>query len=321
LIRIKGAARGERIFRAVTSIVIPPHGGAAAARFGPTHRVPAGRRMAAPPPPETALLELTSECNYRCGFCPHAASREPRGEMRWPLYVRIVGEMVDAGVEELGLHFRGEPFLCDWLEEAIELAKARGMAHVHVATNGSLATPARVHGCFEAGLDALIFSVDIADGAQFAATGADDTGLLGDAVANLKAARRIRDHGRHGCALYASSLRYSDAQQRRLLPILAEILPYVDEHYWRTLYMSGALAPPGPAAPIPCWSLFTQAHVTFDGRLAACGFAPGEAWAMADLGVTPFVDAWNCDAFRRLRATHLRGEVERLPCGSCVACP
>ena len=38
---------------------------------------------------------------------------------------RIVREMREAGVEELGVFYLGESFLCPWLAEAIRYAKAR----------------------------------------------------------------------------------------------------------------------------------------------------------------------------------------------------
>src|SRR6476661_7136567 len=71
------------------------------------------------PAPRSVKIELTSQCNYRCGFCAHRLRLKDRGEMRWPLYTRLVGELVDAGVEELGLFFIGESFMCDWLADAV----------------------------------------------------------------------------------------------------------------------------------------------------------------------------------------------------------
>ena len=113
----------------------------------PTHRTPF------PPAPRAVKIELTSQCNYRCGFCAHRLRLKNRGEMAWPLYTRLVGEMVDAGVEELGLFFIGESFMCDWLPDAIAFAKDRGIRYAFLTTNGSLATPERVRACMDAGLD------------------------------------------------------------------------------------------------------------------------------------------------------------------------
>src|SRR4051812_44448780 len=129
--------------------------------------IPERYRAASLPAPRAAKIELTSQCNYRCGFCAHRLRMKQRGEMDMPFFERIVAEMVDAGVEELGVFYIGESFMCEWLPDAIAYAKGRGIRYVFLTTNGSLATPARVSGCMRAGLDSLKFSMNNADEAQF----------------------------------------------------------------------------------------------------------------------------------------------------------
>ena len=118
--------------------------------------------------------------------------------------------------------------------------------------------------------------------------------------------------------------------------LVDEIRPYVDEHYWLPLYgMSGAAKAAGwkpkpgnpgrldnmRAEPLPCWAVFTEAHVTADGMLAACCFGTGldGDLAMADLKTTPFADAWNSASFQTLRAAHLAKDVTGTACESCAA--
>lgn len=289
------------------------------------------------PAPRAVKIELTSQCNYRCGFCAHRLRMKKRGEMDRAFYERIVGEMADAGVEELGMFYIGESFMCDWLPEAIDFAKGRGMKYVFLTTNGSLATPERVKACMEAGLDSLKFSMNNADEQQFVEVAAVKPRLFRDAIANLKAARRVRDEGNYACGLYASSIQYDGGQQARMERLVEEILPYVDEHYWLPLYSMGALATQReqelgyrPIAgnqgrigalrePLPCWSAFTEGHITHDGKLSACCFDAGDKWVMADLKKVGFLDGWNSEAFQGLRRAHLRKDVSGTICESCVA--
>jgi len=130
-------------------------------------RIPPAYLKAELPAPRAVKIELTSQCNYRCGFCAHRLRMKKRGEMDMAFFERIVGEMVDAGVEELGVFYIGESFMCEWLPDAIAHAKRRGIRYVFLTTNGSLATPARVSECMRAGLDSLKFSMNNADAAQF----------------------------------------------------------------------------------------------------------------------------------------------------------
>jgi MoaA/NifB/PqqE/SkfB family radical SAM enzyme len=300
-------------------------------------RIPADYQQAVLPAPRAVKIELTSQCNYRCGFCAHRLRMKTRGEMDWDFYQRIVGEMVDAGVEELGMFYIGESFMCDWLPEAIRFAKKRGISYVFLTTNGSLATPEKVDACMAAGLDSLKFSMNNADESQFKVITQVKPALFRASLSNLKAARDVREKGGHKCGLYASSIRYDGEQQEKMQVLVDEIKPHVDEHYWLPLYSMGSDATKReeelgyrPIAgnqgrigalrdPLPCWSAFTEGHITYDGKLSACCFDAGDKWIMADLNDVPFMEGWNSQAFQDLRAAHLRKDVKGTICESCVA--
>ena len=294
-------------------------------------------RHAELPAPRAVKIELTSQCNYRCGFCAHRLRMKDRGEMDPAFYERVVGEMVDAGVEELGMFYIGESFMCDWLPEAIAFAKKRGIKYVFLTTNGSLATPERVKACMAAGLDSLKFSMNNADEEQFVQIAAVKAKLFRDAIENLKAAWAVREEGGYKCGLYASSIQYDGVQQEKMLDLVKELRPYVDEHYWLPLYSMGSMTTQReeelgyrPIAgnqgrvgalrePLPCWSVFTEGHITHDGKLSACCFDAGDKWIMANLNEVPFQEGWNSKAFVDLRAAHLRKDVTGTICESCVA--
>jgi MoaA/NifB/PqqE/SkfB family radical SAM enzyme len=298
----------------------------------------APRYMAAQlPAPRAVKIELTSQCNYRCGFCAHRLRMKDRGEMDRAFYERVVGEMADAGVEELGMFYIGESFMCDWLPEAIEYAKHRGMRYVFLTTNGSLATPQRVDACMKAGLDSLKFSMNNADEAQFVEIAAVKAKLFRDSISNLKKARAVRDSGGYNCGIFASSIQYDGAQQVRMQALVDEIRPFVDEHYWLPLYSMGSMTTQReeelgyrPIAgnqgrvgalrePLPCWSAFTEGHITHDGKLSACCFDAGDKWVMADLKEVGFMQGWNSESFVKLRHAHLAKDVKGTICEDCVA--
>jgi MoaA/NifB/PqqE/SkfB family radical SAM enzyme len=287
--------------------------------------------------PKSVKIELTSQCNYRCGFCAHRLRQKGRGEMSWPLFTDLVGQMADAGVEELGFFFIGESFMVDWLPDAIEYAWKRGIDYTFLTTNGSLAFPERVEACMKAGLHSLKFSMNNADEAQFKQVAQVKGKLWRDSIANLKAAKKIRDEGGYRCKLYASSIQYDGAQQARMQALVDEIRPFVDETYWLPLYSMGSQATEREAElgykpiagnqgrvgalrqPLPCWSAFTEGHITYDGKLSACCFDAGDKWVMADLKEVPFMEGWNSVAFQELREAHLRKDVTGTICESCVA--
>lgn len=294
------------------------------------------------PAPKSVKIELTSRCNYRCGYCAHRLRMKGRGDMDWNFYTRIVREMREAGVEELGVFYIGESFLCDWLPDAIQYAKDVGFPYVFCTTNGSLCTPEFTQSVMEAGLDSLKFSLNYADEEQFEQIANVKPEYFQEALDNVRTTKNVRDFVRrttgHRCGLYASSIMYDGSQQAKMERMVTEnVEPYVDEFYWLPLYSMGSLAVERekelgfrPTAgnqgrvgalrePLPCWSVFTEGHITREGRLSACCFDAGDKWIMADLNEVSFMDGWNSEAFQTLRAAHLKKDVTGTICEACVA--
>ena len=300
-------------------------------------RIPPEFRSPTPPAPPSVKIELTARCDFQCFYCATGAKLRDKGEIDWDFYTRILREMRDAGVEELGVFYLGESFLYKRLPEAIAYAKREvGFPYVFLTTNGRMARPDRLRAVFEAGLDSLKFSFNYADAAQckeITNVDAYDT-----VVAHIKAAREVRDavaeETGHRCGLYASSIHYDGAQQDRMKTAVAEIAPYVDQHYWLPLYGQAGLTAGSrgtqPVAgnigradnmrdPLPCWALFTEGHITYDGHLAACCFDHDGRFNMGDLTKTSFLEAWHSEPFQALRAANLAEDVAGTACEQCVA--
>ncbi len=248
--------------------------------------------------------------------------------------MRIVGQLRSLGVQHLGLFYINEPFLCDWLPDAIRIAKRDfGYPYVFLTSNGLAATPDRVRSCFEAGLDSLKFTLNFHSPSQLAATCNAGPDAYDAILAHIASARGVRDdvarRSGHHCRLSASSLMYDSTQRDLLASSLEMIESSVDEHYWLPFLGRRDLAPggtqPAPGAgdgllrkPVPCWSLFTEAHVCANGHLSACCLDPSPRFDMGDLARMPFESAWNGEAFRNLRRAHLNGDIVGTACAQCI---
>jgi len=311
------------------------------ASFGITQRIDAITQISPqylrfdPPCPRSVKIELTARCDLNCFFCATAKRLRTRADMAWELFTRVVREMRDCGVEELGVFYLGESMLCDWLEDAIAYAKQDcGYPYVFLTTNGRLANAERVKGCMAAGLNSLKFSFNNADAEQFQ----EVTRVRGRdfhvIVENIKAARRVRDEGGYGCGLYASSIQYDGEQLKKMELAVDEIRSSVDEHYWLPLYGQAGLTSgergtkpiagnPGRIGalrpPLPCWAVFTEGHVTYDGRLSACCFDHDGRFSMGDLTREHFMDAWHSVPFQKLRRAHIAKTVQGTACERCIA--
>jgi hypothetical protein len=286
------------------------------------------------PAPKSCKIEITANCNYKCKFCVKSIQPD-NSHMDRKFFSRVIRELRQAGVEELGLFYIGESFTCKWLPEAIREAKEVGFPYVFLTTNGSAATPERVYDCMKAGLDSLKFSINFYDSEQLADVAQVSGKFWSKAINNLKSARHVRDENDFKCGIYASSIAFDGEQGVKMREVVSDIEPFVDEFYWLPLYgMSGASKnagwkpqPGNPGRldamrpPLPCWAVFTEAHITASGKLAACCFGTGSDGdlVMADLTKVSFKDGWNSLEFQELRKAHLAEDVSKTACASCAA--
>lgn len=295
------------------------------------------RRVAAPPCPKSVKIELTARCNFNCSFCATGYKLRDKRDMDWAFYLRLLKELKREGVEEVGMFYLGESFILPWLPDAIKAAKDEGIEYVFLTTNGSLCTSEKVNECMAAGLDSLKFSLNYADEDQFVSIAQVKKSLFADMVKNIKEARRIRDEGGYDCGLYGSYIRYDGQQGERMKAMVDEIEPFLDEVYALPLYSQADLVSldekdrgweirggnPGRAdnmrPAVPCWSLFTEGRVSFDGHVSACCFDHDGRFRMGSLNDMSFMEAWNSEKFQKLRQAHLDGTVSETVCKDCVS--
>jgi radical SAM protein with 4Fe4S-binding SPASM domain len=260
--------------------------------------------------------------------------------MNFELFKRVTREMREAGVEEIGVFYLGESFMNPrLLVDCISYVKQElNFPYVFLTSNASMAFSEAVEECMKAGLDSLKWSCNAADKDQFEKIMAVSGKLFYRALDNIRGAWEVRQAGGYKTGLYASSIKYDGEQFTKMEKLLAtHVRPFVDQHYWLPLYSMGAFAVQReeelgyrPTAgnqgrlealrePLPCWSAFTEGHVTADGKLSACCFDANSNWTMGDLTQLSFTEAWNSEQFVKLREAHLLRDVTGTVCERCIA--
>ncbi len=322
-------------------------------RIDNTTKIPPQYLNAVLPAPKSVKIEISPRCNYRCGFCAlRTREVQPKWDMDFGLFKRVTREMREAGVEEIGVFYLGESFMNPrLLVDCIAWLKGElGMPYVFLTSNASMAFPEVVEECMKAGLDSLKWSVNAANKNQFEKIMGVAGKLFYTALDNVKSAWEVRKRGGdktglYACkrggyqtGLYASSIKYDGEQLLKMEALLNErVRPYVDQHYWLPLYSMGAFAVQRehelgyrPTAgnqgrigalrePLPCWSAFTEGHITAEGKLSACCFDATANWTMGDLTKLSFMEAWNSAPFVKLREAHLKKDVRGTVCENCIA--
>lgn len=136
--------------------------------------------------PPSVNFHLWEPCNMRCRFC-FATFQDvkqtvlPRGHLPRDQSLAVVGQLAAAGFDKITFA-GGEPTLCPWLGELIELAKQRGLTTMLVTNGSRLLAPGWLdtHGSH---LDWVVLSIDSADPRTHERLGRSIAGQAGRALA------------------------------------------------------------------------------------------------------------------------------------------
>ena len=282
-------------------------------------------------PPISAKIELTSKCNLNCSFCGTSGYLRTKGYMDFSLFKKISRDLKKSGVKEIGVFYLGESLLYPKLAEAIFfLKKDLGFKWVFLTTNGVLANPLLLKEIMKSGLDSLKFSFNSYSPENYKKITGTSGSNYDTVIKNIKTAYNIREKNGFSCGIYASSIYYSDTFYKKMSKSLEKIKPYIDEHYWLPLYShagyssdhtehvgnTGRLS--NPQSPIPCWTLFNEAHITYDGKLSACCFDQEGKFIMGDLKLNSFLECWNSPRFQKLRKDHIDKKIKNTVCADCL---
>ncbi|MGE4297499.1 MAG: radical SAM/SPASM domain-containing protein [Desulfovibrionaceae bacterium] len=116
------------------------------------------RRAAAPPSLDWIQVEVTTHCDARCTYCPHAAyaDRWERRHMDMALFARLVPDFPAATM--IYLQGWGEPLLHPEFFTMLRLAKDAG-CRVGTTSNANRLDEAALERLVDAGLDDIAFSL------------------------------------------------------------------------------------------------------------------------------------------------------------------
>jgi len=298
-------------------------------RVSETSNIPPDYKTDLPPIPRSVKIEITSRCNLRCFFCSVTYKQKEAGDINPDFLYRLLEELNDVGVEEVGLFWLGEPLLVKELPEYVSYAKELGIPYVFITTNGLLADKNRIRPLIQSGIDSIKVSINASTREEYIKVcGVDGFERV---IQNLRNLRELR--GRSGKpSIYASTVfdPNSPSTYETLKPLIE---PYVDEYYPLRLYGEYTYNQKAEDAAsdedevsvrtieamVPCWSLFTLPHISYDGCLSACYCDHDHGLYMADLKKMSFKAAWHSSPFVELRQKHLAGTVRGTPCEGCIA--
>jgi MoaA/NifB/PqqE/SkfB family radical SAM enzyme len=298
-------------------------------RISETSNIPAEYKIEVPPMPQAVKIEVTSKCDLRCFFCSVTYKQKDAGNINSDFLYRLLGELKEAGIQEVGLFWLGEPLLVKELPEYVAYAKKIGIPYVFLTTNGRLATVDRIAQLIASGIDSIKVSINASNREDYIKICGVDA--FDQVIYNVQHLRELRQ-GSSKPSIYASTVFDPDSPStyETLRPMIE---PYVDEYYPLRLYGKASYKQKIDAggenakniskrtleSMLPCWSLFTLPHISYDGYLSACYCDHDHRLYMADLKTMSFKDAWHSAPLIELRRKHLLRTVQDSPCKGCIA--
>lgn len=113
-------------------------------------------------------LEVTSQCNLRCPFCPEGSMQRPQGVMPVNFATSLLDDVAKHQLtDRVYFHSMGEPLLHPQLEEILAYA-AKRFKETLLYTNMTLLTEDRLEKIVKTGVSNLHLSVQCVDEASYA---------------------------------------------------------------------------------------------------------------------------------------------------------
>lgn len=295
-----------------------------------TPKIPPDFLTERPPIPKKVKIEVTNICNLECFYCQTSYTKTKKNVINKKFLFKLLQELKDLNVEEVGFFWLGEPLLNNELPEYIAYAKKIGIKYVFITTNGVLATPERIERIFQCGLDSIKISINASTRMKYKKMCGRDA--FDQVIANLKTTWQLRSSTKKP-SIYASSV-FDPSDGKEFSKIHSIISPYVDEHYPIQLYGDKKIIEYNGEHTIvkaskkdirslqsmlPCWSVFMLPHISCDGRIGACYCDNNEKFYMGDLNKESFVSIWHSEKFANLREKHLLKDVSGSVCEHCIA--
>ena len=274
-------------------------------------------------PPTQVILEVTTACNLRCRGCaihgPQKCVTRPLGTMKEVIWRRAIEEIGSWGQDvNLTTHGGGEPLLHPDLKHILRFATRFPNIKPGFLTNGMLLDRSWSEFLVSSGLDWVAFSVDgISPATHRLVRERSDLGVIERNICNLMELRARSPENRPRIMLnmvaYDELLDQKEAFIERWISrvdavMISHFRNPPDSKRW----------PDVPSRRRPCFLLWSQMVIAWDGRLGLCCEDFDIDVELGRVGTGSLIDAWNGPVISGIRDAHMKGRADSIPlCSIC----
>lgn len=271
-------------------------------------------------------LELSGICNLKCAHCFQSGLITQRLDMMpFELFTKIIDEGSEKGLCAIKLQVRGESLLHPRFVDCIAYAKAKGIIDVQVTTNATLLKQDMAQRILEAGLDAIIFSVDSHHGDNYLDRNATYTAIE-DNIHNFIALKKEMGLKKPWVRIQSSIPLTDPASYQSAKQYIEEKFPDADIHVVNRIYdfthEHDAFSDLKTNYTLnPCCYLLQRLAIFWDGTVTFCCEDYNNVFQLGDLNTQTMEEIWNSEKMDGYRKLHIEGRRLEMPvCKNCGAC-
>lgn len=261
-----------------------------------------------------SLIEITNVCNLNCVMCNPKLSKRSAGFIKPEIFEKIIQQLKTIGINTVGLHTVGEPFVYKNLDVLFHIIKKYGF-HVWLSTNGQF--PERIEPLyrqFPRLADSYRFSIDGAteDTYEYIRKG----GSFQKLIDSLEIIHKINK----GKRKYYISLSIDSIISMTNVYELRQFFKVFEKYCYPENINFGlvngvSLDPdyfkkefPFPNLirhNRPCHLPFTHVYFTYGGKVTLCCRDYDEELVIGDIQKNTIIDIWNNAEAESIRDSHL----------------
>lgn len=269
--------------------------------------------------PQVLCLEITNHCNLKCVMCPHPEMTRSKGEMNFDLFCKLIDE-AEGKSEMAMLYGLGESLISKNFFKYAEYAVKSKLA-TRLSSNATVITPNIAEQLVGVGLDFLILSVDGVTPGTYENIRVG--GTLEKTQANVKKIlqEKIRQGSNTHITVQIISMDATKKEEMRQRELFTpEEMKAVNVFRVKPHFDSYANPVEGLKHSTPCYILWNQMSVTWDGKVCMCCFDFDAKNPVGDLNKQTIEQAWNGSEIVDARQRHQKGIHDQLPehCKSCT---
>lgn len=275
--------------------------------------------------PTVIALETTSICNARCIMCVarDGVKRDP-AIMPREAFEHLIDQCVGRSIHLVTLTHFGEPLLDPLIVERISYVRRSLSKGVQISlwSNGTKMTEELAGSLLDAGLSAMIFSIDSLDKTTY------ETIRVGlrfeDAIEGIKAFVGANEMRGHPCQvrIHATAMQLNKPEMDFFVAYWKNIVG-IDSADWLPAEANRGIDPAVTAnasTSEPCASPFNNFTVMSDGTAVLCCKDHDGLSRLGNAFEQPIEAIWHSVQYQEWRDLHNQGRKHEIPlCASCGA--